>query len=86
MGLDESTPLNPATTPAISKEFGNFRVMVVDNSRTLRRILRQKLNSLGITHIVQAGCEVCRRMRYRAVAPRPKPESQDVDHSNAEAI
>ena len=54
MGLDKNTPLNPETTPAISTEFGNFRVMVVDDSRTLRRILIQELNSLDITHIAQA--------------------------------
>jgi class 3 adenylate cyclase len=36
-------------------EFENFRVLVVDDSRTLRRILTQELNSLGITNIAQAG-------------------------------
>ena len=46
--------MNPESPPTLSKEFGNFRVMVVDDSRTLRRILIQELNSLGITNIVQA--------------------------------
>jgi class 3 adenylate cyclase len=46
--------LNLPTAPTLSKEFSNFRVLVVDDSRTLRRILIQELNSLGITNIVQA--------------------------------
>jgi hypothetical protein len=44
--------VNPESTPTLTKEFGSFRVMVVDDSRTLRRILIQELNSQGITNIV----------------------------------
>ena len=35
-------------------DFSNFRVLVVDDSRTLRRILLQELKSLGIENVVQA--------------------------------
>jgi adenylate cyclase len=35
-------------------DLSKFRVLVVDDSRTLRRILIQELNSLGITNITQA--------------------------------
>jgi class 3 adenylate cyclase len=54
VGFDESVTLNLPSAPTLSKEFSNFRVLVVDDSRTLRRILIQELNSLGITNIVQA--------------------------------
>ena len=39
----------------MGQELENFRVLIVDDSRTLRRILTQELNSLGITNILQAG-------------------------------
>jgi len=35
-------------------DFSTFHVMVVDDSRTLRKILTQELQSLGITNITQA--------------------------------
>jgi adenylate cyclase len=39
----------------MGQELENFRVLIVDDSRTLRRILTRELNSLGITNILQAG-------------------------------
>ena len=39
---------------ASATDFSNFRVLVVDDSRTLRRILLQELKSLGIENVVQA--------------------------------
>lgn len=43
------------TLPAMHHAFETFRVLIVDDSRTLRRILVQELNSIGIHNIVQAG-------------------------------
>jgi DNA-binding response OmpR family regulator len=40
---------------AVHHAFEIFRVLIVDDSRTLRRILVQELNSIGIHNIVQAG-------------------------------
>ena len=38
----------------VPKDFSNFKVLVVDDSRTLRRILIQELRSCGIENIVEA--------------------------------
>ncbi len=41
-------------TMAAVTDFSKFRVLVVDDSRTLRRILLQELKTLGIENVVQA--------------------------------
>jgi len=54
--------------------------MVVDNSRTLRRILSQKLNSLGITNIVQAtnGVGAVEMLKTEKLTPNilPRPNAE----------
>ncbi len=47
--------MNTATGSKTNPKFQDFKVLVVDDSRTLRRILIQELNSLGIHQIIQAG-------------------------------
>jgi len=44
-----------SSTIAVDPMFANSCVLVVDDSRTLRRILVRELNSLGLTNIVEAG-------------------------------
>jgi class 3 adenylate cyclase len=55
MDKDFSTR-NPVSSTAIADPVvANSCVLVVDDSRTLRRILVRELNSLGLTNIVEAG-------------------------------
>ena len=52
----EFSTRNPVSSPAIADPVvANSCVLVVDDSRTLRRILVRELNSLGLTNIVEAG-------------------------------
>jgi adenylate cyclase len=48
---NQSTPVAP---PAIDPVFAAFSVLVVDDSRTLRKILIRELNSLGFHNILEA--------------------------------
>lgn len=50
----ENTPAEKALAKQIDPELRGFKVLVVDDSRTLRRILIRELNSLGLTVIVEA--------------------------------
>lgn len=43
-----------STTRKLADEFFKFRILVVDDSRTLRKILVRELNSLGLENIVEA--------------------------------
>jgi len=53
----------------IDPELLNFTVLVVDDSRTLRRILIRELNSLGLTRILEAsdGLEAIERVKCETV-------------------
>jgi class 3 adenylate cyclase len=69
-----TSPINTASNAIQSRELIdpellNFTVLVVDDSRTLRRILIRELNSLGLTRILEAsdGLEAIERVKSETV-------------------
>ena len=60
---------SPYTSKASGADFSSFRVMVVDDSRTHRKIVIQELNSLGITNVVEArdGLAALEKLKKTAV-------------------
>ena len=65
---------NPAETqPSIAKpinpSFASFCILVVDDSRTLRRILIRELNSLGFQNILEAadGLEAIETVKSKSI-------------------
>ncbi len=59
---------NSATTPEIIEQTKTMKVLVVDDSRTLRKLLIRELNSIGITNIQEAGDGVEALDKVRAEA------------------
>lgn len=51
---ETNTPEKKTQAKQIDSELLGFKVLVVDDSRTLRRILIRELNSLGLTAIIEA--------------------------------
>lgn len=60
---------NPTSEKAIDPAFAAFNILVVDDSRTLRRILIRELNSLGFHNILEAadGLEAIATVKSNAV-------------------
>jgi class 3 adenylate cyclase len=70
--MEQSTP--PAEShspsgPTIDPAFSQFCILVVDDSRTLRRILIRELNSLGFNNILEAadGVEAVTTVRSKSI-------------------
>lgn len=59
---------NSATSPEILEQTKTMKVLVVDDSRTLRKLLIRELNSIGITNIQEAGDGVEALDKVRAEA------------------
>jgi len=55
--------------PSIDPVFASFSILVVDDSRTLRRILIRELNSLGFQNVLEAsdGREALETVRSKQV-------------------
>jgi hypothetical protein len=60
---------NPMTEKMIDPLFASFCILVVDDSRTLRRILIRELNSLGFNNILEAadGVEAVTTVRSKSI-------------------
>lgn len=67
--INQSNEHNAMTQKAIDSVFASFCILVVDDSRTLRRILIRELNSLGFQNILEAadGLEAVETVKSKAV-------------------
>ncbi|MBU3554873.1 adenylate/guanylate cyclase domain-containing protein [Polynucleobacter sp. UB-Piko-W3] len=70
--MEQSNPLAESHSPsgsAIDPAFSQFCILVVDDSRTLRRILIRELNSLGFNNILEAadGVEAVAIVRSKSI-------------------
>jgi class 3 adenylate cyclase len=64
-----STESQVSNLPSIDPVFASFSILVVDDSRTLRRILIRELNSLGFQNIIEAadGLEALETVRSEQI-------------------
>jgi len=70
--MEQSNPLAESHSPSgstIDPAFSQFCILVVDDSRTLRRILIRELNSLGFNNILEAadGVEAVAIVRSKSI-------------------